>query len=73
MANWAIIDGLPYLIHDGMAYPSAIKQNGDYDIAADQAFPTDEQGRYLLLEIMAKCGPVSSIKRTARKSTKKGE
>ena len=73
MANWAIIDGLPYLIHDGMAYPVTIKQNGDYDIAEDQAFPTDEQGRYLLLEIMAKCGPVSSIKRTARKSAKKGE
>lgn len=73
MANWAIINGLPYLIHDGMAYPVTIKQNGDYDIAADQAFPTEEQGRYLLFEIIAKCGPVSSIKKTARKAKKEGE
>lgn len=71
MADWAIIDGLPYLIHDGMAYPAAIKQNGDYTIAPNQAFPTEERGRYLMLEIMAKCGPVSSVKKVARKTTKK--
>lgn len=62
---FAIIDGLPYLIHGGKAYPVDIKDNGDYLVDKKQAFKTKESGRYMLFEIMAKCKNRCSIKKKA--------
>lgn len=68
---FAIINGLPYLIHNGMAIPVEIKQNGDYKPELSQAFATEETGRYTEKEIIAKCKSLNSVKKkTARK---KGE
>lgn len=63
---FAIIDGLPYLIHGGMAYPVDIKDNGDY-VVGSQAFETAEVGRYMIFEVMAKCKNRCSIKKTPKK------
>lgn len=67
---FAIIDGLPYLIHKGMAIPVNIKPNGDYKPEPSQAFSTEEIGRYTTREILAKCKNLSSVK--ARATKKKG-
>lgn len=64
---FAIIKGLPYLIHDGMAYPVSIKQNGDYSYSEQQAFKTDLKGTYAMFEILAKCKVLCSIRRSRKK------
>lgn len=64
---FAIIDGLPYLIHDGMAVPIEMKSNGDYTPDITQAFQTEESGRYTYKEILAKCKNLKSIKPKTRK------
>lgn len=68
---FAIIDGLPYLIHEGMAIPVNMKDNGNYKPEPSQAFKTEESGRYTEREIIAKCKTLNSVKKkTVRK---KGE
>lgn len=65
---FAIINGLPYLIHNGMAIPVEMKPNGDYKPEPSQAVKTDETGRYTEREIIAKCKTLSSVKpKTTRK------
>lgn len=66
---FAVINELPYLIHNGMAYPVNIKDNGDYELSESQAFETEETGRYMLFEVMAKCKNHCSIKKAAKKKT----
>lgn len=69
--RFAIIGGLPYLIHDGMAYPVEIKGGA---VTVDRSSPqkNDAIGRYTLGEIHAKCGQsVSSIVKKP-KANKKG-
>lgn len=64
---FAIINGLPYLIHDGMAIPVNMKMNGDYKPEPSQAFKTEESGRYTYREIVAKCKKLNSIKAQRKK------
>lgn len=66
---FAIINGLPYLIHDGKAIPVSIKANGDFTYDTSKATDTDVKGVYTVTEVLAKCGAVSSIKE-AKKTTK---
>lgn len=64
MANmFAIINGLPYLIHNGMAIPVNMKNNGSYKPEPSQAFKTEEFGRYTEREIIAKCKTLNSVKK----------
>lgn len=68
---FAIIEGLPYLIHEGMAIPVEMKPNGDYKPEPSQAFKTEETRRYTEREILAKCKTLSSVK--VKTKRKKGE
>lgn len=68
---FAVINDLPYLVHNGMAYPVSIKDNGDYELSESQAFKTDETGRYMLFEVMAKCKNRCSIKRQQKRKLSK--
>lgn len=64
---FSIINGLPYLIHDGMAIPVNMKPNGDYKPEPSQAVKTDEVGRYTYREIIAKCKKLNSVKTQKKK------
>jgi len=66
---FAIIDGLPYLIHNGMAIPVEIKENGDYSYDVKKAAESDAKGVYTVREILAKCDKLSSVPKA--KATKK--
>lgn len=70
---FAIIEGMPYLVHSGIAYPVDIKENGDYVLDAEHAFETDEIGHYMLFEIMAKCHNRCSIPKKNTRKQSKGE
>jgi len=61
MDKFAIIKGLPYLIHKGKAIPVSIKANGDFAYDEKQAKKTKEVGRYSVREILAKCDKLSSL------------
>lgn len=71
--NFAIVDGLPYLISNGHAYPVEIK-DGSVRCDESQFSPTKERGGYSLREVIAKCGnEVSSIPKKQRAKKVDGE
>lgn len=66
--NFAIENGMPYLISNGKAYPVDIK-DGVVTYDTKTASMTNSEGGYSLDEVVAKCGKnVSSIKKTTKKS-----
>ncbi|MGL5514969.1 MAG: hypothetical protein ACRDBM_17280 [Sporomusa sp.] len=69
---FGIIDGLPYLIHEGKAIPVEIKANGDYSHDETKAVKTDVKGVYSVREIIAKCETLSSLSKAKKKTKSKG-
>ena len=68
--RFEIIEGLPYIVISGNAYAVDLS-NGDVTIDKSAAVRTGIKGRYTLMEILAKCGRVSSIKRQEKKQARK--
>lgn len=65
-----IINGLPYLISHGKAYPVEIK-DGTVKYDAEHATATRHKGRYTLIEIVAKCGKEASSVPAPRKTKRR--
>ena len=65
--RFAIVNGLPYLVSNGKMIPVEIK-DGTVKIDKENARATSLKGRYTLIEIVAKCGNTSSIKKVTRKA-----
>ena len=64
--RYTIIDGLPYIVISGNAYAVDLSKNS-VRIDKSAVIQSGVRGRYTITEILAKCGAVSSIKRTRRK------
>lgn len=65
--KFAISDGKPYLVYDGMAYPCTV---GDSEVKIDSThrFESDLIGMYSAREILAKLGEgCTSIQKTETK------
>lgn len=64
--RFVIIDGRPFLVSNGYAYPVEISE-GAVTIRKQDGAPTKDKGRYSLMEIIAKLGSnISTPKRKKR-------
>lgn len=69
---FAVIDGRPYLVSGGMAYPTKVMpETMGFVYSGEGAFAYDGSAPYTLTEIIAKCTVLDSMPKPEKKPAKR--